>query len=91
MASSWQDDPNNPNKTLPLLKMLWHKFHVQPVQYKLITLGVIAITMAWMLVFYTSFVIWQLFCFAMTKTVLKAVEWYLRTDLDKQRQNETKI
>lgn len=91
MVSPWQDDPNSPNKTLPLLKLLWHKFRVQPVQYKIITLGVIAITLAWMLVFYTSFVIWQLFCFAMTKTVLKAVEWYLRADLDKQQQNETKI
>lgn len=81
----WKEDPHNPNKSLPLLVLLWKKFLTQPLQYKIITLVVIMITVVTMVVFYTSFVIWQLFCLVLSKTVLAAVAWYLRADYAKQQ------
>lgn len=80
----WKRDPHNPNKSLPLLILLWKKFLTQPIRTKIITLAVIVITVITLVVFYTSFIMWQIFCFVLGNTVLRGVEWYLRKDADIQ-------
>jgi hypothetical protein len=39
------------------------------------------LTIFWIVVFYSSFVIWQVFTFVMTKVVLHGIQWYLEREL----------
>jgi len=66
------------NRGLGIIKLLWARFLKQPWQYKLITFVLLIIASAWMVVFYSSFLIWQLFTFVMTKPLLWVIEWYLK-------------
>lgn len=61
-----------------LLSILWTKFKSQPIYFQAPTLIVLLITLLWILVFYTSFVIWQIFTFIMSRVFLGFVEWYIR-------------
>lgn len=61
-----------------LLKILWAKFKSQPIYFQVPTLIVLLVTILWILIFYTSFVIWQIFMFIMSRVFLGFVEWYIR-------------
>jgi hypothetical protein len=63
---------------ITLLKMLWEKFKSQPIYYQAPTLLVILFTMVWILVFYSSFVIWKIFSLTMAKVFFVFVEWYVK-------------
>jgi hypothetical protein len=63
---------------LEIIKLLWARFLKQRWEYKLITLVLLFIVCVWMVVFYSSFLIWQLFTFVMTKPLLWFIEWYLK-------------
>jgi hypothetical protein len=66
------------NRGLEIIKLLWARFLKQHWQYKLITLFILIIASIWMVVFYSSFLIWQLFVFVISKPLLWFVEWYLK-------------
>jgi len=66
------------SKGLQIAKLLWQRFLKQPWQYKVFTLILLMVVLAWMIIFYSSFLIWQLFTFVMTKPLLHLIEWYLR-------------
>ncbi|MBS0286381.1 MAG: hypothetical protein JSR17_03745 [Proteobacteria bacterium] len=61
-----------------VLKLLWKKFWRQSFFGRLITVFLMLFTIVWMLIFYSSFIIWQIFCFVMTKVLLFLLEWYLK-------------
>lgn len=78
------DTPSNNSTTNPssrglvILKLLWERFLKQHWRYKLITLLLLIIASAWMIVFYSSFLLWKLFTFILTKPLLQLIEWYLK-------------
>ncbi len=76
------------HRALVTLKLLWKKFNKQTPKNRVITLLVILITIAWIGLFYLSYVLWQVFSFVMTKIILWAIEWYLHWDDEKERRPE---
>lgn len=66
------------SKGIEIAKLLWQRFLMQPWQYKLITLTLLIVVSAWMIIFYSSFLLWKLFTLIMTKPLLHFIEWYLR-------------
>ncbi|MGD9591982.1 MAG: hypothetical protein AB7V32_05635 [Candidatus Berkiella sp.] len=66
------------SRALIILKGLWKKFWQQKPLHRLITFLVMLLTILWMVIFYSSFIIWQIFCFVMTKIVLWGLEWYVK-------------
>ncbi len=66
------------NRALIILKGLWKKFWQQKPLNRLITVMVMLITILWMVIFYSSFILWQLFMFVMTKIILFGLEWYVK-------------
>ncbi len=66
------------SRGLEIIKLLWARFLKQHWRYKLITLVILMIASVWMVVFYSSFLIWQLFVLVVTKPLLWFIEWYLR-------------
>lgn len=75
---NFEEAKSQKNQGLEIIKLLWARFLKQHWQYKLITLSLLMIVSIWMVVFYSSFLIWQLFTFVMTKPLLWIIEWYLR-------------
>uniref|UniRef100_A0A0Q9YU27 Uncharacterized protein n=1 Tax=Candidatus Berkiella aquae TaxID=295108 RepID=A0A0Q9YU27_9GAMM len=69
---------SNSNRGVEILKLLWARFIKQPWQYKLITLALLIVVFVWMVIFYSSFLLWHLFSFILTKPLLHLVEWYLK-------------
>lgn len=63
---------------LEIIKLLWERFLKQRWQYKVLTLSLLLIVIMWMVIFYSSFLIWQLFSMLLTKPLLRFIEWYLR-------------
>jgi hypothetical protein len=80
MLSNYPAESPSQSQPLVILKLLWKKFLKQTPWQRVITLGVILLTIFWMLVFYSSFVIWQVFSFVMTKIVLHGIQWYLQRE-----------
>ncbi len=75
--------PNNPinnpaSRGMVVLKLLWERFLKQHWRYKLITLLLLCIASAWMVIFYSTFLLWKLFTFLLTKPLLQLIEWYLK-------------
>ncbi|MGE3320615.1 MAG: hypothetical protein AB7I18_15120 [Candidatus Berkiella sp.] len=71
-------NPAPASKGLEISKLLWLRFLKQSWQYKLITLSLLIMVLAWMVIFYSSFLLWKLFTLVMTKPLLHLIEWYLR-------------
>lgn len=67
-----------PSRGVETIKLLWERFLKQHWQYKLLTLSLLLIAVMWMVIFYSSFLIWQLFSILLTKPLLKFIEWYLK-------------
>ena len=67
----------NQNRGLTILKLLWQRFLIQSWQYKIITVVVIALTLVWMIIFYSSYLIFKIISLVITKPLLYSVEWYL--------------
>lgn len=68
------------SRAVVVLKLLWKKFLKQKFLHQVITLLFIIITIVWIVVFYSSFLIWKIFSFLMTNVVLRIVEWYLKRE-----------
>lgn len=70
--------PEQPySRLVHVLKLLWKKFQTQTLGNKLITLFVIFITIAGIVVFYSSYIIWKIVCMLTSNVLLRALEWYL--------------
>lgn len=70
---------NNPSsRGMTILKLLWDRFLKQHWRYKLITLLLLFLASAWMVVFYSTFLLWKLFTLILTKPLLQLIEWYLK-------------
>ncbi|MBN9286422.1 MAG: hypothetical protein BGO43_06945 [Gammaproteobacteria bacterium 39-13] len=67
-------------RAVVVLKLLWKKFLKQRFSHQIITFVFIMIMLIWIIVFYSSFLIWKIFSFFMTKVVLRIVEWYLKRE-----------
>ena len=80
MLSNYQGEIPTQSQPLVILKLLWKKFLKQSPGQRIITLAVILLTLFWMVVFYSSFIIWQVFVFVMTKIVLHSIQWYLQRE-----------
>jgi transcriptional regulator of nitric oxide reductase len=66
------------SRALFILKGLWKKFWQQKPLHRAVTFMVMLLTILWMFIFYSSFIIWQVFSFVMTKVLLFSLEWYLK-------------
>ncbi|MBS0290013.1 MAG: hypothetical protein JSS07_08290 [Proteobacteria bacterium] len=66
-----------PPNGLQILKRLWKRFWEQSIVFKLITIVVILLTLLWMVIFYSSFLIWKIFSYIALKPMLYFIEWYL--------------
>lgn len=71
------DEQKESHRAMILLNQLWGKFKIQSLRYQVVTLLVMVMTVFWLVIFYSSFIIWQLFTFVMTKVLLRVLEWYL--------------
>ncbi len=65
------------SKAVNILKLLWKRFNRQTLANKFITLLVMMVTSLVLILFYSSFVMWQIFSFIIAKGILGALEWYL--------------
>ncbi len=68
------------HRAFTILKLLWKKFWKQTLMNRIITVLVMLLTIMWMFVFYSSFILWQIFTFVMTKVLLFLIEWYLKRE-----------
>ncbi len=66
------------HRGVEIIKLLWERFLKQPWQYKVVTLSLLLIATMWMVIFYSSFLIWQLVSMLLTKPLLRFIEWYLK-------------
>ncbi len=79
-AGNYSTTASESKRALTLLQLLWKKFRRQPFLHKIVTLLVIIITFLFLIVFFSSFLIWQAFMFISSKTIFAAIEWYLHYD-----------
>ena len=67
-------------RAFKILKLLWKKFWRQKLLHRLITVFVMLLTLLWILIFYSSWIIWKIFGFVMIKVFLLFIEWYSKEE-----------
>jgi hypothetical protein len=68
------------SRTITILKLLFEKFKRQTLAHQAITFFVIILGAIGLLLFYSSFLIWQALSYLMTHGILRTLEWYLKRD-----------